>query len=564
LGTERYTYDPLGRITAHLDPQGQLTHYLHDPAGDRLRTRVRAQAVAQLGEDTLPRAPAWQREGHYQGADYRFDRAGNLTERRDERGTLTLRWDSHQRLVQSTLSASARDTLTPTQSPLTPAPALTTHYHYDPLGRRLAKRTGAQCTAFFWDGDALLADVSLRVELDAEEGDTAAAAAAAAAAIAKAARRSGEDREAHAGDHVKATGQLGGYRAARATAFEPGRLRQWVYLPDSFEPLALQVGMLAQSPSPIGMGEVGGEGRGEGLAALAQARAAVLVTEDIDQGVGRNGERGNQRYGSQPQDTTYSASASLDTHQPVTALHSGEYVERSALASASASLSLYWYQNDPNGCPVRLLSSTGEVLWAASYTAWADLDLLHAAAIDNPIRLQGQYADPETGLYYNRHRYFCPHAGQFVSKDPIAIDGGLNIYSNGQNSLSWIDPTGLTSVQPYDIVTYGTKQSGLEMHHGILDVWASHNVPGYVSRASHNPAIALSTDEHSATKKAYRDWLEEKTGKRVGGVIDWSKISKAEIKKLSERMFDEAKVPKAVRKNYYAAFNKYLKKGCKP
>jgi hypothetical protein len=85
-----------------------------------------------------------------------------------------------------------------------------------------------------------------------------------------------------------------------------------------------------------------------------------------------------------------------------------------------------------------------------------------------------------------------------------------------------------------------------------------------LDRASHNPAIALSTDEHSATKKAYRDWLEEKTGKRVGGVIDWSKIFKAEIKKLSERMFDDAKVPKAARKNYYAVFNKYLKKGCKP
>jgi RHS repeat-associated protein len=311
------------------------------------------------------------------------------------------------------------------------------------------------------------------------------------------------------------------------------------------------VGTLARAPAPA-------PATAGKVSASSPARAAALVTEGIGQGVG---ERGNehQRHAPHPHDTAYSASASPDTQRPATALHSGEYQDSSA-----GSFSLYWYQNDPNGCPVRLLSSTGEVLWAASYTAWADVDLLHAAAVDNPIRLQGQYADAETGLSYNRHRYFCPHAGQFVSKDPIAIDGGLNIYSNGSNSLSWIDPTGLTSVQPYDIVTYGTKQSGLEMHHGILDVWASHNVPGYVSRASHNPAIALSADEHSATKKAYRDWLEEKTGKRVGGVIDWSKISKAEVKKLSERMFDEAKVPKVARKNYYAAFNKYLKKGCKP
>jgi RHS repeat-associated protein len=220
-----------------------------------------------------------------------------------------------------------------------------------------------------------------------------------------------------------------------------------VYLPDSFEPLALQVGMLAQSPSPVGMGEVGGEGRGEGLAALAQARATALVTEGIDQGVGRNGERSNQRYGSQPQDTAYSAYAPLDTQRPVTALHSGEYVERSALASASASLSLYWYQNDPNGCPIRLLSSTGEVLWAASYTAWADLDLLHTAAIDNPIRLQGQYADAETGLYYNRHRYFCPHAGQFVSQDPLRLAGGDNLFELASNISYWTDPLGLSCIK---------------------------------------------------------------------------------------------------------------------
>jgi RHS repeat-associated protein len=128
-------------------------------------------------------------------------------------------------------------------------------------------------------------------------------------------------------------------------------------------------------------------------------------------------------------------------------LHSGEYAEHSASAPSSASspasVSLYWYQNDPNGCPIRLLSSTGEVLWAASYTAWAEVDLLHAALIDNPIRLQGQYADPETGLSYNRHRYFCPHAGQFISQDPIQLQGGDHLYAFAPNAHAWHDPLGL-------------------------------------------------------------------------------------------------------------------------
>jgi RHS repeat-associated protein len=166
------------------------------------------------------------------------------------------------------------------------------------------------------------------------------------------------------------------------------------------------------------------------------------IGHGIDQGVGRNGERGNehQRYSSHRHDTAYSASASPDTHQPATALHSGEYQD----SSSPASFSLYWYQNDPNGCPVRLLSSTGEVLWAASYTAWAEVDLLHAALIDNPIRLQGQYADAETGLSYNRHRYFCPHAGQFISQDPLGLAANTNLYTSGANTAHWLDPLGLT------------------------------------------------------------------------------------------------------------------------
>lgn len=42
-----------------------------------------------------------------------------------------------------------------------------------------------------------------------------------------------------------------------------------------------------------------------------------------------------------------------------------------------------------------------------------------------PIRFQGQWEDEETGLYYNRFRYYDPLAAQYVSTDPIRLDGGL-------------------------------------------------------------------------------------------------------------------------------------------
>ena len=41
-----------------------------------------------------------------------------------------------------------------------------------------------------------------------------------------------------------------------------------------------------------------------------------------------------------------------------------------------------------------------------------------------PFRYLGQYADAETGLYYNRFRYYDLEAGQYISQDPIGLAGG--------------------------------------------------------------------------------------------------------------------------------------------
>ena len=42
--------------------------------------------------------------------------------------------------------------------------------------------------------------------------------------------------------------------------------------------------------------------------------------------------------------------------------------------------------------------------------------------------------------------------------------------------------------------------------------------------------------QHAATKSVYRDWLFERTGKKVGGKVNWSEVSPQEIQGLSERM----------------------------
>ena len=46
-----------------------------------------------------------------------------------------------------------------------------------------------------------------------------------------------------------------------------------------------------------------------------------------------------------------------------------------------------------------------------------------AGPVHQPLRFQGQYYDAETGLHYNRFRYYDPDAGRFISRDPIGLAG---------------------------------------------------------------------------------------------------------------------------------------------
>ncbi len=69
----------------------------------------------------------------------------------------------------------------------------------------------------------------------------------------------------------------------------------------------------------------------------------------------------------------------------------------------------------------------------------------HCDEIEQPIRFQGQYFDEETGLHYNRFRYYDPGVGEFITQDPIRLLGGYNNYQYVKSPLEWIDPYGLAS-----------------------------------------------------------------------------------------------------------------------
>ncbi|MDN7853881.1 type VI secretion system tip protein TssI/VgrG [Burkholderia seminalis] len=107
----------------------------------------------------------------------------------------------------------------------------------------------------------------------------------------------------------------------------------------------------------------------------------------------------------------------------------------------------YHYLNDHLGTPQELVDDDRKVVWAADFEGYGQSKHQIVAEIDNPIRFPGQYRDLESGLYYNRHRYYDPETGRYINQDPIGLRGGGNPYAYADNRpVDAIDPAGLATI----------------------------------------------------------------------------------------------------------------------
>jgi len=108
----------------------------------------------------------------------------------------------------------------------------------------------------------------------------------------------------------------------------------------------------------------------------------------------------------------------------------------------------YHYQLDHLGTPQELTDPDGDIVWSAHYRAYGQISRLDKGTIDNPLRFQGQYFDQESGLHYNRHRYYNPDIGCYLTPDPVKLAGGINAYQYVPNPTGWVDPLGLSTDCP--------------------------------------------------------------------------------------------------------------------
>jgi RHS repeat-associated protein len=101
---------------------------------------------------------------------------------------------------------------------------------------------------------------------------------------------------------------------------------------------------------------------------------------------------------------------------------------------------------DHLGTPQELVDQTGRIAWRADSTSWGSVSRI-SGADEMPIRFPGQWFDAESGLHYNRFRYYEPETGRYLSQDPIGLLGGFNLYAYGKNPINWVDPFGLARTQ---------------------------------------------------------------------------------------------------------------------
>ena len=113
---------------------------------------------------------------------------------------------------------------------------------------------------------------------------------------------------------------------------------------------------------------------------------------------------------------------------------------------------IYHYHLDHLGTPQELTDAQGHLAWQAHYKTYGNIALKPVETIENNLRFQGQYYDAESGLHYNRNRYYDPVAGRFVHQDPLGLAGGPNNHSYAPNPIHWIDPLGLSCKEGYAIV----------------------------------------------------------------------------------------------------------------
>jgi RHS repeat-associated protein len=457
--TLEYTYDPLGRVlTETCNGQPLISSY--DPAGQRVGRRTPAGVDSAWAFGPAGRTESLRLAGHTLAFDH--DNAGRETSRRiGQAATLTQRWDADHRLTAQSLWSSAglaqpeslvqhrAYTYSPASDVLAIADQLTgkqrfdldaagritavhhgldwaERYQYDPTGNL----TGANVPAAFAGGDDL---------------------AGARLYTGTLIRRAGHFSYTHDGQ--------GRITTRRAKSLS-GKIRTWAYAWDADD-------RLTQVTTPDGHQwryRYDPLGRRIAKEHYAEDGATLLEVTGFTWDGPVLAEQASQRPGEPPRTTTWDYAPG--TFTPLA------QAERTGLHDAAQDeidQRFYAIITDLIGTPSELIGPGGDLAGHQRHTLWGTTTWA-AGGASTPLRFPGQYADPETGLHYNNHRYYDPATGSYLSPDPLGLTPAPNPHAYVPNPTTRIDPLGLACKVTVSPAFQDWVTKGAHLHIGGMEV----------------------------------------------------------------------------------------------
>ncbi len=107
-----------------------------------------------------------------------------------------------------------------------------------------------------------------------------------------------------------------------------------------------------------------------------------------------------------------------------------------------------WYLTDNLGSVRDITNSSGSIIDHRDYDAWGNLTYESNPSYGDRYGFTGREFDVETGLEYNRARWYDPSTGRWESQDPLGFGAGdSNLYRYVSNDPeNRLDPTGMQQV----------------------------------------------------------------------------------------------------------------------
>jgi RHS repeat-associated protein len=150
-------------------------------------------------------------------------------------------------------------------------------------------------------------------------------------------------------------------------------------------------------------------------------------------------------------------------------------------SSSTTDEQLTWLHLNHLGAPEAATDHAATVVWQASYQSFGQATIktssiktasINANGYTLHIRLPGQYEDQETGLHYNRQRYYDPARGSYLTPDPLGTPDGPNGYAYVRyNPAKYVDPDGLV-LFAFDGTGNTNDPADLRrLGNGISNVW---------------------------------------------------------------------------------------------